>query len=194
MIIHPRINDDDMVILAVDPGDEHVGVAYGCRYLVDRSDEDRDEPPLSGWYTKAPGWRVVDTAEMTPYDFAVWYEEQLWNGRLDIVTVEKWSLYETMARKLIGSEMMTSQLIGFLRIETRMFNEAAGVRRPWHAHSAVQWEQNPASIQQPTKAVLKRLGIRPVSPANPDHQRSAELHLWHTLIRHGLVEGVRGDR
>lgn len=194
--VYPRVNDEDMVICAIDPGDEWVGVAVGCRYFVDRTDEDRDEPPYTGWELRSPGWRVYATAEMTPDQAADWFDDHLFHGRFDIVTVERWTMYEDKKNVLVGSEMMTSQLIGYLRHETRQFNQAvASGKKPWNEYAQVQWEQNPAAIQTPTKGVLKRLGIKSRAKADHHHNAlSAELHLWHTLIRHGMVEGVRGDR
>jgi hypothetical protein len=36
--VYPRINPDDTVIVGIDPGDEWVGVAVGCRYFYECTD------------------------------------------------------------------------------------------------------------------------------------------------------------
>lgn len=176
MIIQPRVCEDDLVILGIDPGETHVGVAWACRYL-----EYRD----GRWLEVAPGWRVVETEEMTPDDFADWFQQNLYTGKFDIVTCERFQLYPDKAMEQTGQQMLTAELIGYVRHSVRQFNKGMA-QMP-----QVLYESNQAAIQTPTAAVLKRLGIKPVSKAHPGHDRSAELHLWHTLLRNGLVPGVR---
>lgn len=203
-IVHPRVNDEDVVILAVDPGEEHVGIALGCRYFYDASglDEFRDITPdvaeqerraaLHGpkWALQHPGWRVYDVAELTPWEFVLFLRENL--HLLDWITCEKFTLYPHLAKEQIGSEMPTSKLIGWIEFSVRLWNEqwTKDPGTPAAGRPEIQFDSYPANIHKGTYAVLAHAGIDFISPKTPDHARSAELHLWHSLIRAGLVDGV----
>ncbi|WIC89195.1 hypothetical protein SEA_BOGOTA_45 [Streptomyces phage Bogota] len=183
-IVMPRVNDEDMTVLAVDPGEEHVGVALGCRYFVDLPGTPEE------WTLQSPGWRVYDVAELTPWEFVLFLRENL--HLLDWITCEKFTLYPHLAKEQIGSEMPTSKLIGWIEFSVRLWNEqwTKDPSTPAAGRPEVYYESYPANIHKGTYAVLAHAGIDFISPKTPDHARSAELHLWHSLIRAGLVEGV----
>lgn len=191
MIVYPRVNNEDAVILAVDPGGAkdgggHVGVAIGSRYFVD------EQSPLGSgapsWSLVEPGWRVYDFAEMTPDEFVMWFFPRI--GMFDFITCEDFKLYPEMGKKLTGSRMETSMLLGWLEFTVKVYNARPYADRPPERKLDIVWESHMKKVHKGTIAVLKHAGIPFITPATPDHARSAEIHLWHTLIRNGLVNGV----
>lgn len=164
---------DTVTVLAVDPGEEHVGVTVGV--------QDPEAPR---------GWRVTDVAEMTPWEFVIWFKNSI--QLFDFVSCEKFTLYPHLAKEQVGSEMPTSKLIGWIEFTVRMWNECWTKQKGNKAFGMleIQYFSYPANIHKGTSAVMKKKDIPFVSPLTPDHARSAELHFWHTLIRAGLVEGV----
>lgn len=176
----PRRSAEDIVVLAVDPGEEHVGVAVGRRDL---------EYAPGGPRPKGFGWFVSDVAELNPWEFVQFFRDNI--DGIDLLSVEKYTLYPHLAKEQIGSEMPTSKLIGWIEFTVRLWNESfTKEHTPAHGMPEIQYESYPANIHKGTEAVMKNKGIPFVSPKTPDHARSAELHFWHTLIRAGLVEGV----
>lgn len=180
-------------MIAVDPGDVHVGVAFFETWL----DPDLDE-----------GWDCVDTQEMSPEEFEDALLETLIDGDIDIFVGEKFNLYEDKAMAQVGSEMRTSQMIGVIKYLLRqqeihasahddavaqgkvMTCELQGQRcedpeKPTHKHVVQVWQ--PASVQAPTKGILRARKIKSTAKRNKDslgHQVSAELHGWYYLL-HG---------
>lgn len=201
-MVFPRACAEDVSVLAIDPGGarakdkSHVGVVLGSRYLYDSRGMDTFQGDGRGdwidqqgprWAEQAPGWRVYDYAIMSDADFCEWVFPRL--GSFDIVTCEKFTLYANKAKEQIGSEMRTSQVIGFMRHMVRIWNHTEKTARG--GDRDIDWYSYPAAIQEPTLNVLRHMGIALETPASPDHARSAELHFWHTLIRNGMVEGVK---
>jgi hypothetical protein len=199
-IVNPRVCDEDMTILGVDPGGEHVGVAIASRYLYDAAglaefcplcvsgEHSKQQHRRPDWQTIAPGWRVYEVAELTPWEFVKFFRDNI--GEFDVVTCEKFQLYPNKVKEQIGSEMPTSKLIGWLEFSIRMWNEEWTKTGPAVGRAEISYESHMKQIHKGTTAVLRHEGIDFLSPASPDHARSAEIHLWHTLIRNSLVEGV----
>jgi hypothetical protein len=201
-IVNPRVCNEDMTILGVDPGGArasknetgHVGVAVGRRNLFDASGLGEFAPGAAQltdgpvWALQEPGWRVYDVAELTPWEFVKFFRDNI--GMFDIVTCEKFQLYPNKVKEQIGSEMPTSKLIGWLEFSIRMWNEEWTKAGPAAGRAEISYESHVKQIHKGTTAVLRHEGIDFVSPASPDHARSAEIHLWHTLIRNSLVDGV----
>lgn len=83
-------------VLAIDPGNQHVGVAWFQRY---------DD-----------GWNCYAVAEETPWEFAssvdLWLQQ---GGVLDCLVVEQFTLYGDTAMTQVGQEFVVVQLIGILR-------------------------------------------------------------------------------
>lgn len=180
-------------MIAVDPGDVHVGVAFF---------ETWGDP------TKDEGWECVDTQEMTPEEFEDALLETLLDGDVDILVYEKFFLYEDKAMAQVGSEFRTSQLIGVIRylwrqqeIHASAHDQArergkiltcelegmtcADPNRMSGKHVTLVGQ--PASIQEPTAGILRVRKIKSTAKRNKDtlgHQVSAELHGWHYLL-HG---------
>lgn len=186
-ILYPRVNTDDLSVLAIDPGEKHVGLAVGCRYFSEGPGT--DPQGMDEWVLNTPGWRVYDVAELTPPEFVRWFRKSI--DHFDIVTCEKFTLYPHLAKEQVGSEMPTSKLIGWIEFTIEIWNEMVyTVENPAHGRREIQYTSYPANIHAGTTSIMKKKGIPFVSPLSPDHARSAELHFWHSLIRAGLVEGI----
>lgn len=147
-----------MYAIGIDPGDEYVGVCVA----------EQDDSQY--------GWTVITAVEMTPDQATSWYVKHLPGAAL--VAVEKFTLYPDKLREQIGSEMKTSQLIGFFKYYAAMF-------------PSIDFVSYPAAVQKPTIGLLKYLKIKPVSKSDHHHNaRSAELQLYCALSRAGLMTGV----
>ncbi len=169
--VWPRVDDEDVTILSVDPGTTHVGITVGHRDTASKY-----------------GWSVYCVAEMLPDPFVEWVYPRL--GMFDVIGCEDFQVYASKAKELIGSKLETVRLLGFLEFTVKQWNRVPHEAAPEHPAREIQWFSNLAQIHKGTEAVMKHAGIPFVSPKTPDHARSAELHFWHYLIRSGLVPGV----
>lgn len=198
MIIHPRVNDQDVRILAIDPGEEHVGLAWGCRdfYRSDGLLEFANSPKAEMapvWVLRAPGWRVVETEEVTSDFFIPWFYTNYW--RFDLITAEDYRIYPDQAAKHIGRQVHTARMLGFIENVIRVHNQGHATPCPENPRLEIEFDSNMKSSTAPIPGIMKRLGVKPVSPrgaskergSTGDHQRMAELHLWKTLIKKSLV-------
>lgn len=139
----------DKMILAVDPGDEHVGVA---------------------WFDKQErGWGCVLVLEMTPDEFREYLGPALNSGLFRYFVVESFALQREKALQQIGSEFLTSQMIGMCKYVH------------WEASGSVELElvMQPPKIKKPVFAILARKGYKFTAdrlkvPAQ--HVRDAEVH------------------
>lgn len=153
-------------MVSIDPGGAHCGVALFI------SKDGLLSAPEADWHCHA-------TWETTPADCLLLVRALLhteWDSsevEAELL-VERFALYAEEAMSLVGSEMETSQVIGVLKY-----------LHAWYGHPGVRWVQQPASIQGPTKKILRAKGITSVSKktkAGP-HALSAELHGWYRLMR-----------
>lgn len=177
-------------LVAVDPGDVHVGVAFFETW----GDPDADE-----------GWECVDTQEMSPEEFEEALPETLVDNEIDIFVFEKFLLYADKAGAQTGSEFRTSQMIGVLNFLLRIHNRHAHEHEraiadgklmtceqpggmcndPRRIPRPVEVARQLAAIQNPTRGILKSRGIKSTAKKNGDklgHQVSAELHGWYYLL------------
>lgn len=178
-------------MIAVDPGDVHVGVAFFETWLPPEDDE---------------GWECVDTQELTPEEFQDALLETMLDGDIDILVYEKFRLYEDKKDVQVGSEFLTSQLIGVIKylwraqeIHATNHDEAmaagklltcqlqgqacADPNRRSFKH--IELVKQGAEIQTPTKGILRHKKIKSTAKRNKDtagHQVSAELHGWYYLL------------
>lgn len=155
-------------IVAIDPGEHHVGIAIGYGLGVSMKDDE-----------------LVMSLETTPARAlpALWYAIQC--GWIDCLVVETFRLQPDKAMAQSGSEMNTSQMIGAIKLMLQL-NESNGERMNL---PALFWQA--PSIKPTTKAVLKSMNILPTSVGS-DHARDAELHWWHLLLsRRELLPGRR---
>ena len=161
-------------ILAIDPGDVHIGLACGVAL--------RDGDPGSD--------ELVYAFEMghTPALFAIHTAIQA--GWIDLLIVEEWRLYPDKAMQQVGSEMLTAQMIGAIRwMVAHKHRWQSEVESATQAELKPQLVMQPASIQNTTKAYLRKLGIERTSVKGADHALSAELHWWKYVLGHrGLLD------
>lgn len=138
------------LILAVDPGDEHVGVA---------------------WFDQVDGaWACVYVEEQTPDEFRAYLGPALNSGIFEYFVLESFNLYGDKALEQTGSPMLTSQLIGLAKYAHWLAVQAGVV--------CTLVLQAP-SIKKAVFAILKRKGYtftadRLKVPAQ--HVRDAEVH------------------
>lgn len=149
--------------LAIDPGDEHVGLA------------EFERGPEGPWYCAWAG-------EMTPERFLPWYVEGLKKDRWEHVVVESWRLFPESAKFYIGSDMPTSRLIGAICALAAFIPDEIG----WFDDPVKITLQSP-QIKVPTRGVLKRRKLRSVAKilkVAGDHASDAELHGYKYLVDH----------
>lgn len=150
--------------LAIDPGDEHVGLA-------------EFERKIDGV------WYCVWAGEMTPEQFLPWFVEGLQKLRWAHVVVESWKLFPESAKFYVGSDMPTSRLIGSIAALAEFLPPTSD----WMDEPVVVTYQDP-QIKVPTRSVLKRRKLRSVAKVlkvSGDHASDAELHGFKYMIDHG---------
>jgi len=156
--------DGSRRLLAVDPGEVHVGVAV----FVETSD----------------GWRCAATVELNPFGWVRLYDAILASAlRPHYLVIEDFRLYGHLAMTQVGSSMATSQLIGWTNYATLLFNDPLAEDQ----QTAVVLQG--AQIKKPTQAVLRAHRIRSTAKAARagGHAFDAELHGWFYIL--GALEG-----
>lgn len=152
-----------MIAIGIDPGDENVGVALATQ-APDR----------------AHGWKVVESFEIGPDDAMSWVAWHLQYREVGLVAVEKFTLYPDKMKVQIGSDFPTCQQLGFVKHLIRI------------SYPQVDFYSYPASTQKTCKTILGKLGIELAAKPDAHHNaESAELQLWTTLLRNGLVPTYR---
>lgn len=149
-------------ILAVDPGDVHVGVAEFALYP--------SEP-----------WRVTWAGEMTPPEFLEHLARYLPRSRWDRLVVEEWRLFPEHAPRAVGSDMPTSRLIGGIQALVRFLSNTPTDLGVEPIEPVMQSPQ----IKIPTRSWLHRRKLRSVAKmlgVTADHATDAELHGYYWLI------------
>lgn len=149
-------------LVAVDPGDVHVGIAE----FVETADS----------------WECMQAYELGWENGIDRVAQFLVGGQLDFLIVERFSLYADMAKTLIGSEMETAQCIGAIRYLHAKY--LARATDPYELRKLAETELvfQGASIQKATDRICKAKGIPSEANGNP-HARSAELHGWHFILK-----------
>lgn len=180
-------------LIAIDPGDQHVGVAFfaqaspGLWYCQDAQqidDPDGFEDALASTLLEDPGYGVA-------------------------LIYERYRLYEDKARQQKGSEFRTSQMIGVIQFLARQRNQHV------ERHTLASQESRlmtceldggmcsmltagpapitivgqMADIQKPTAGILRFKKIKSIgrqlkkeNPGWGDHVISAELHGWKYIL------------
>lgn len=152
-----------MILLSIDPGDTHCGLA---QFSAPGQIEHVEQIDVNVW-------------EVGPEEAADYVARNLINRTLDVLVVERFRLYGDKAQQQVGSEMLTSELIGVLKYLVRSANElyeAKGDRIP------VELALQGADIQNPMRKQLRARGIKSQAKGKP-HGQSAELHGYFYLFR-----------
>lgn len=147
-------------LLAIDPGDVHVGMAL---FEGDRC--------IAAW--------EVDPDECVRYVASGLTGHQ--EPSIDTLVVEKFVLYPWMAQQQSFSEFHTVELIGVLKY----IHRAAANLAAKDGKEPPVLELQPATIKDPTRNILRGKGV--VSVAKRDkagnHAADAELHGYYYLLR-----------
>lgn len=191
--VHASRVKPDTELIAIDPGDAHVGVAFFA------TDDD------GGWYCQ-------DAQQIEADDFLDGLAEMILIDRDTPFTVvfEKFRLYADKAKLQTGSEFLTAQMIGVIRYLAKIHNdhvqrhddaEAAGKMMtcelqgggcadPADRPRRIEIVKQPADIKRPTTGILRAKKIKSVGKAAKkenkgwgDHCIDAELHGWHYILR-----------
>lgn len=128
--------------LAIDPGDKHVGWVYGDDHITDSGE----------W---SPGECIAKLVIMLTRDM------------VEEIIVEEWILYEADAKKQSWSKMLSSQLIGGIKVVAHFFR--------------IPVVEQGAYIKKPTRAQMRGRGIKSVGGVI--HTKDAELHWWYRKLR-----------
>lgn len=131
------------LIVAIDPGDVHVGFAAFNDELCLWADE------------TSPQGLVDYLIEELPY--------------IDTLVVERFQLYPHLAAKQHGSDMLTSQLIGAIRVLA------------YQAEVPVVIQQ--AALKRPTESLINHRDISRMSFGKGNHAKDAETHGYAYLWR-----------
>lgn len=164
-----QIAPGQLRVLAVDPGDKHVGMAMGLAFARDTAV--RDDLASTLEIGHIDGLNTIDTVVNA--------------GWVDRLVIEGWRVYPDKAQELVGSECLTAQFIGAVRHIVRKYNRWS---QQVEDRVAVELVEQSASVQQVARRNLQRLGVARVSLPSEPHALSAELH-WHynVLGQRGLL-------
>lgn len=148
----------DPIIIAVDPGDEHVGLAWY---------DSADDHIATAEVPSAEAVRVIEK-------ILIGYHE---DDRFPVLVIEKFVLYPHSAGSQSWSPMKTSEMIGALKyiaIRRRVLvrEQGADIKKP---------------MRRQLRARGIRLNPLPRG-ATGDHARDAELHLWYYLLTNRIVD------
>lgn len=145
------------LILSIDPGDRHVGMAMF---------RDRIPKPTCLW-----------AAEVTPVECMLLVRDWVEDSVLDLIVVEEYRLYPWELDSQAWSDLPTARMIGAIQAIAWLWNED----RPVPIHMV------PASAKDPMRAQLRPRKIELHYVKGPDGKRSghaddAQLHGWHYLL------------
>lgn len=188
----PRESGRPETLLAIDPGDVHVGMAL---FTKDRTDQDTGYAQWRCRTAYERGWTDgLDEVAMLMID-----------GLLDHLVVERFQLYPDKSDEQAGSDMLTSQWIGaatwlvhsnedhhlrHLRAELagKTLDCAPLNCRIRHVEFALQQ----AAIKKPITGVLRARGIASMARRNKTggHAQDAELHGYKRLYDLGEIEAA----
>lgn len=128
---------------AIDPGDVHVGVAL------------------------FRGRQCMWAKEFTPERVLKHLETHLAGS--EVLVIERFQLYPHLAQTQAGSDMLTSQLIGALRLLACQLNVPVVIQQ--------------AALKTPTENAITKRGIARLSTGKGDHAKDAETHGYAYLFR-----------
>lgn len=179
-------------LIAIDPGDVHVGVAF-----FDRDDDGT--------------WYCSDTQEFSPDDFAIALVQTVTDPTepLEWIVYERFRLYEDKSGEQRGSEFLTSQLIGVIKFIHRIHSmhmdlhdaanepgsgyllacELQGERHSIVEPHRIQLVGQMADIKKPAAGILRHKKIKSTAKQQKTggHCVDAELHGYYHIL-HTLEE------
>jgi len=159
-----RVEPSQPLMLAIDPGDVHVGLAQFRR-------------------DKKGRWGCVWAGEMTPPEFLDWLAKGLRVRAWDQIVLESWHLFPSAAPVYVGSDMPTSRLIGAIHAMVAYVTPESWLNPP------PPIEMQDPQIKVPTRSMLRRRKLHSMAKhlgVSGDHASDAELHGFHYLIRNRL--------
>lgn len=130
---------------AIDPGDVHVGVAL------------------------FKGRQCMWAKEFTPKGILKHLEAHLMGT--EVLVIERYQLYPHLAQAQAGSDMLTSQLIGALRLMACQLGVPVVLQQ--------------AALKTPTENAIAKRGIARKSKGKGNHAKDAETHGYAYLLRGG---------
>jgi hypothetical protein len=158
-----RLNEDEPAcVIAIDPGDTHVGVSIGhCS-------------EISG------GSYLVMSLEMEYIATLEFVQQMIDLGWVQVLVIEDFKLHRDKAMAQVGSRMMTSRMIGALHLMWHQTEQ----RFP----GKLEITMYEADTKKTMRGLLKALGIPPVPSGNSIHARDSQLHFWHyCLVQEGAL-------
>lgn len=185
-LAHPTRLPGQRGVLAIDPGDRHIGLASGVAFAsVD---------PATG-ATADGAEDDLRSAFQMAYEPALWAVDAAINsGWVDVLIVEDWRIYEDEAPKLVGSTCDTARMIGAFTWMVRKHNRWAREVQQVDdgGPGLIEFHLQPAHLQDTTRSYLRKYGIDRTSNRGEDHALSAELHWWFCVMQmRGLLEGAQ---
>lgn len=144
--------------IAVDPGEEHCGVAIFVVFMGENGEPDVEcrmttEHTPEGLFDNLRVWGALHGNS---------------KGTFDMFVVESFRLYPEKMHSLAYSELRTVEVIGVLRERARC--------------DGVPFITQPALVKKATEGQLKSRGIALKSKGSP-HAHDAELHGWHYWLK-----------
>lgn len=193
--VWPTPPDIETEIIAIDPGDHHVGVAFFARQSGGTGEK---------WYCQDA--QQIDD----PDGFELMLAETLLGSPHGMtLVVEIFRLYEDKAQLQKGSQFRTSQMIGAIKFIARIRNEHVGRHHDarkggyimncereggqcehlMNGPAPIEVVMQLADIKKPTTGILRHKKIKSVgkqakkdNPGWGDHCIDAELHGWKHIL------------
>lgn len=126
---------------------------------------------MASWSTGVfTSWQEDDPFEVTRTLWRACEEKEV-----DELVIEDFHLAASSRAKTMAGTRATLELIGALRFVAMTFDVPVYFQAPADAKSFS------------TNEKLKKVGF--ITPANPDHRRSAARHLLLRLVRNGTIDG-----
>ncbi len=144
-----------------------------------------DDPPRQLYIAVDPGsatglaeWnpatRALQTFDLPAMQAVDWINGELWAGGVELVVCEAFTITQKTLEFSRGGSNDAIEVIGAARWLARQYRVTFELQQPAEAKGFSSNEK------------LKRAGF--VTPASPDHRRSAARHLLLGLVRHQVID------
>lgn len=155
---HESQEENDMCVIAIDPGDTHIGVSIGLT---------NPTPDMSC---------LAYSAEMERIAALELFQDSIDLGWVHTIVLEDFRLRRDKALAQTGSRMLTSQMIGSIDWMVKDHNRMG---QSTYIHLVFQQP----SILETMKAVCKREGLAPYPGVTSIHARESQLHFWYAALK-----------